>query len=311
MPQCETREKLLNRADWVDSRVSIRSERDTKLYLHQVRSRGKSNTAEKAPVILAHGTFSNHRTCGGLARYLAGLGHDCWLIDYEGHGSSEVSQPSASFESLFLSGTPVAVDYVRQRTGQNPHWIGHSGGGLAALMSVARKPELSKQLRSLVMLGSQACHAGHRLTNRLMLHICKMLTEIMGAVPGKKLGIGPENEEASVMLQWYRWNLETRWAGDDEFDYLQALSHHEQLASLPVLAVAGSGDWFIAPPSACKRLHSLIPGTANKWLECGRANGYSENFSHARLISSRAAAREIWPQVATWIANAEKPLRDP
>lgn len=262
----------------------------------------------RSPVLLAHGTFSNHRTCRGLARYLATLGHDCWLIDYEGHGFSDVVQPPADFETLFLTGTEVALLYLSDLTARPVHWIGHSGGGLAALMALARRPEIADRFRSLVMLGSQASNAAPRLSSRMTLLLFKHMTSLLGYVPGKRLGLGPEDEAAAVMLQWYQWNLEATWQGEDGFDYDKALKQEAALAALPIFTLAGSGDKLIAPADACRRLHDLLPADDKYWMECGVQAGFSEDYSHARLISSRSSAQEIWPKIGDWLNAVDSGL---
>lgn len=291
--------------DWVSARLAVQSSRGARLVLHHVASVKKAGSVSKAGVILAHGTFSNYRTCGALARYLAERGHDCWLLDFEGHGCSNKVLPPADFESMFLSGAIAAIDHVDRTTEGKIHWVGHSGGGLAALMAVARRPELTERLHSLVMLGSQASDAGHAMPHRIVLRLSLLLTRVLGFVPGRVLQLGPENEVAEVMLQWYRWNLRAHWQGAGGFDYMKALREHGNLAALPVLALAGTGDRFIAPPVACRRLHALLPGADNVWQECGVGQGFVEDFTHSRLISSRAAARQIWPRIAEWLAQAE------
>ncbi len=294
-----------DKSDWIASCVDVYCSRGARLTLHRVISDTANVAPSKAPVLLAHGTFSNHRTCGGLARYLSALGHDCWLVDFEGHGHSGTVKPTADFEALFLSGTEAALLHVGEQTGQKIHWIGHSGGGLAALMLLARYPQYTTMLQSLVTLGSQACNAGHTSSARLTLRLFRTLTMLLGFVPAKRIGLGPENEHAKVMLQWYRWNLAATWQGYDGFDYLHALEQHPQLTSVPVFSIAGTGDGFIAPPTACLKLHELLPSNTKNWLECGIAQGFSEDFSHARLISSRTAAREIWPRIGDWLLQME------
>lgn len=286
------------------TRITTRSERGASLALKRL-SRVASNELEHPgePVILAHGTFSNHRTCGGLARYLAGRGYDCWLFDYEGHGDSNKVHPPADFETMFLTGSQSALRYVSNATGQKVHWIGHSGGGLAALMSIAREPKLAGKFQSLVTLASQASDAGQLPSHRLALRAFTLLTRLLGRVPAKALKLGPDDENAEVMQQWYAWNLTARWLGADGFDYSQSLTELNELESLPVLSLAGAGDWFIAPTAACRQLFERLPSKHKSWLECGVQQGYSENYSHARLVSSRPSAREIWPRIGDWLAE--------
>lgn len=286
------------------TRFTVQSDRGATLALQRIDGT-KNGDATVLPVLLAHGTFSNHRTCGGLARYLAARGHDCWLLDYEGHGDSDTVEPSADFESLFLSGTRCALEFVSDTTGRPIHWVGHSGGGLAALMTMARQASLRDRLQSLVTIASQACDAGQLPSHRLILRTFVLLTRALGRVPARRLKLGPDDENATVMQQWYAWNLQGRWTGTDGFDYKQSLGELSELSSLPILGLAGSGDWFIAPANACQRLHDLLPSKRKTWLECGVQQGYSENYSHARLISSRSAAREIWPRIGEWLTQQQ------
>lgn len=290
----------------------MQSTRGARLVLHRLPPSGRPAPGGcTQSVLLAHGTFSNHRTCGGLARHLAAHGHDCWLLDYEGHGhSSSITSPAPDFETLFLSGTAVAIRHVVRTTGQTVHWIGHSGGGLAALMSMVREPDLIDDFRSLVMLGSQANDAAISLPHRVALRLAIPATALLGQVPGKLLKLGPENETAAVMQQWFKWNLRARWRSADGLDYQHALSQLNAMHALPILTFAGSGDRFIAPPSACRKLHEILPSRDKYWLECGTRTGYCEDYTHARLISSRSAAREIWPVIVRWLCQNPPELRD-
>ena len=66
-------------------------------------------------------------------------------------------------------------------------------------------------------------------------------------------------------------------------------------------ALAGRGDRAIAPPAACEDLVRASGSTDKSFLACGRSAGFSENFSHNRLIVSTPARLEVWPRIAAWI----------
>lgn len=292
-----------SKPEWRSEQIELTSDRGANIVLHKV-SPDTESVHIKAPVLLAHGTFSNHRTCAGLARYLASKGYTCWLIDFEGHGNSQEAHPGLNFENMFLSGSKAALQYVYEVSGENVHWVGHSGGGLAALMLLARQPDLCKQLQSLTLLGSQACEAGKPLSRKICLWSATVLSHLLREVPGKAMGLGPENETTDVMLQWYQWNLKGQWQGSDGFNYTRALQRLTPLGKVPVFGLAGSGDHYIAPPLACQNLHAILPVQYKRWQECGLNSGFEEDYSHARLVSSRAAAREIWPQVEHWLTSS-------
>jgi hypothetical protein len=90
--------------------------------------------------------------------------------------------------------------------------------------------------------------------------------------------------------------------GDDGVDYGELLRDLE----LPVLFVAGMGDRFWAPPPACRGLFDLVGSPDKTYLLCGRHAGFSRDFGHADMVTSRAARTEIWPLLANWLRAARR-----
>ena len=261
-------------------------------------SSGRVNRLASSPVILSHGTFSNHRSCRGLAQYLAKSGIDCWILDFQGHGLSERPRSEPNFESMCLEDVQAALEYVSERNSNAPiNWVGHSGGGLAALMYLARNLDRQTQIGKLTILASQATHAGVNSRNRVGIQFCKYITRILKVAPGRWLKIGPENEFAKVMLQWIQWSLEGKWLGVDGFDYEIAIKQID----LPLQCFAGAGDLFIAPVEGCQHLFDCYGGRDKTFHYCGKNTGYNEDYSHARIISSGSAAKEVWPKIADWL----------
>ncbi|MCP8465366.1 alpha/beta hydrolase [Pseudomonas sp. ZM23] len=253
------------------------------------------------PVILTHGTFSNHRSCLGLANYLGAQGFACWLFDWRGHGDSERNDFLHSFDDVAEYDVPAILDAVRQRSGQAaPAWIGHSGGGLIASMWAARNPRLAeRRLRAMVLLGSQATAAGTSLRHRLSIQAFDWVLRWQRIAPSRPKNVGPEAESARLMRQWCQWNLRRRFDSLDGFDYLAGLAG----IAIPVLGLAGSGDRFIAPQAGCRALVEAFATPQAQWLLCGQANGFREDYSHNRLLLSRNASLEIWPRIAQWLAS--------
>lgn len=255
--------------------------------------------ADGVPVVLTHGTFSNHRSCLGLANYLAGQGFACWLFEWRGHGDSERNGFIHSFDDVAEQDVPAILDAVSQRSGQTAlHWIGHSGGGLIVAMWAARHPELAqRRLRSMVLLGSQATAAGASLSHRLAVLGYDWLLRWRRVAPSRAKSVGPEAESARLMRQWCQWNLRRRFDSLAGFDYLAGLAN----VHLPVLGVAGSGDTFIAPVAGCEALVEAFGGNDAKLELFGLATGAREDYSHNRLLLSRNASQEIWPRIAQWL----------
>ncbi len=258
-------------------------------------------------VILAHGTFSNYRSCRGLAKHLSVRGFDCWLLDFQGHGISAVPDVEPDFETMCLQDTGAAIKHVQAASADGKvWWVGHSGGGLAILMYLARNPLQQQLVHGLVMLASQATDAAISRRNRLLIYAAAMATSVLRVAPGKYLGIGPENEFAAVMMQWYRWSLAGNWRGKDGFDYLAALAS----VTVPSCTFSAAADHFIAPPSGCKKLHELLGGSDKIYRLCGRQSGDSEDYTHPRIVSSRSAAVDIWPRVADWLISRRTAVPD-
>ena len=253
-----------------------------------------------APVLLTHGTFSNAQTCTRLAKYLAENGFDCWILELRGHGRSKIGSTHPDFEQFSEFDVPAALRAVRRRTGHKPLlWVGHSGGGLVPLMYLARHPEAGPQIKGIVTLASQATDAGVTWSGWAKIAFSAMGNNLIGYAPGPLFKLGPENEFRSVMNQWFRWNWKGRWTGTDGFDYLEGLSRVEVSA----LCLAGGGDRFIAPYQGCRRLYNALGGPDKRMMLCAKSEGYGEDYSHARIITSRRAQQEIWPVISEWLVK--------
>ncbi len=287
------------------STISIMAADGVRLALHCLPA--DSANTPIAEVVLTHGTFSNANTCFGLAGYLASIGFRCWVLDWRGHGESGAAPRQTTFDSVARLDVPAALHAVLERAGPGPvFWIGHSGGGLIGAMWAARNADLAhSRLRGFIMLGVQASLAGARLRNRLMIQFIDLLMSVTRSAPGHYFGMGPEPENPHLMHQWCRWNIEGRFSGEDEFDYTAALRN----LRIPVLALSGAGDTFIAPSEGCRQLAYAFSGPDITFHLCGIATGFSENYKHDRLILSKPASREIWPMLADWMNKRLQPVQ--
>jgi len=254
-----------------------------------------------APVVLTHGTFSNHRCCMALAEYLARRGLACWVFDWRGHGRSAKAPTPYTFDTVAREDVEAVVAALGTKSGGQPiYWVGHSGGGLIAAMWMARNPaRAAREFGGLVLLASQATAAALTWRNRARVRAMAAWIACGGRLPSWLLRVGPEGEEPRLMRQWCRWGLARTFDGEDGFDYLGALGAVE----VPLLALAGSGDAFIAPEQGCATLANAFGGVDRTYRLCGRDRGFSEDYTHERLIVSRNAARETWPLIGRWLAE--------
>ena len=107
----------------------------TRLFLSRLGDRGSP------PLILAHGTFTNQRSCAPLASHLAARGWQCWLFDWRGHGHSDQPPAAFNFETLASQDVPAVLRVVEENCGPlRPFGLGHSAGAVIASMWLARQP---------------------------------------------------------------------------------------------------------------------------------------------------------------------------
>ncbi len=254
------------------------------------------------PVLFTHGLFSNRQVCAPLAQYLAREGFDCWVLELRGHGASQTPGSKPHPDAWGLYDVPAAVEAVRAVTGESSvQLVAHSVGGLAFLMHLARRPECRTRVSGFVMLGCHATGMYSTLQSRLAADAVRLGMAVLGYAPGPAWRLGPENEPKSVMDVCIGWSRTRRWVGADGCDYLAALAD----LRVPLWSLAGAGDHAIAPAVACRQLYEAIGSPWKRWTLCGRAEGFAEDFTHVRLMVSRAAQREIWPRIGEWLTQSE------
>jgi oxygen-independent coproporphyrinogen-3 oxidase len=257
-----------------------------------------------APVLLTHGTFSNGNVCTRLAAYLATAGFPCWVLELRGHGASGGRERRANFEDFGCLDVPAAIEVVRQRAGtERVFLVGHSGGGLAFLMYLARNSREAARTWGIVTLAAQATGAGIGWQGMVTISMIAAANNLGGRARRRLLRLGPEPEFRGVLNQWFAWNLRRRWHGRDGLDYLTAL----RAVTTPALCFAGAGDRYIAPIDGCRQLFVALGSSDKNFVICGRAEGFAEDYDHARIVASRGSRQEIWPRILAWLQDRTPP----
>jgi len=258
------------------------------------------------PLLLVHGTFSNRNFFlgqreRGLARFLAEHGFDAWVAELRGHGRSGTAGRAAAwrFEDWIRRDAPALVGQVFAETGADRLvWIGHSAGGIIGLGYAGLGEPRSRAIAGLVAIASPA-PTGLGVMQVPLARAAYGITRVMGRFPARMIGIGPEDEHRGIMQQWMRWNISGQWRGDDGTDYFANCAS----ITIPILALAGGGDWAIAPPALCEDLVNATASTDRTFIACGRAEGFAEDYNHNRVVVSASARREVWPLIADWIES--------
>jgi len=95
----------------------------------------------KRPLILFPEFFQNGfvyelKENGSLAEYLATHGFDVWVVHSRGTAHSERGRIPASLDDYAADDIPAIIRFVRKRTGKKPIFLGHSQGGISAILSL-------------------------------------------------------------------------------------------------------------------------------------------------------------------------------
>jgi len=264
-------------------------------------------------IFLTHGTFSDKKVCLGIASYLAGLGHTCYIMEWRGHGSSSIPESRFNFESVATHDYEAAFRYLFDDLKlDNLHCVTHSGGGVGLAMFLVQNPSYITKINSISTFACQAYGAVLNPISYAKILAAKIFTKLLGYIPAKKLGLGPFNESYYTMTQWYDWNLQKNFKSsfiknkdidkqlkpaNERFDYRQGMAN----ITTPIYAISGRGDLFISPAQGCKLFFDEFSHADNVFCEYAKSSGHLEDYDHTRVLMSRNAAKEIWPTVAAWI----------
>ncbi len=254
-------------------------------------------SVEGTHVFLTHGTFSNRKVCLGITEFLVENGFTCWILEWRNHGASSTLDEPYNFEKIGKEDIKAAFEYLFDHEKlEEIDCVTHSGGAISLTINLIEYPQYISKIKKMVFFAGQSSGAAHTIGNRLKILTGKYISKALGQIPAKSLG-RPHNENYSFMKQWFDWNLTNTFSSDTGRDYRLEMSK----IAIPILAIGGSGDNFIAPVVGCKAFLDGFKNPKNKFLTCGKATGYSEDYNHSRLIYSRNAAREIYPEVLGWL----------
>lgn len=127
------------------------------------------------PLILWPGFFQNGHVWDlepgvtSLAEFLQANGYDLWIMHSRGTADSGGCASRAAMDDYASCDIPAVIDYVTAHTGQRPIYVGHSQGGITAIISMmgairrhdgtmalndAAADERQAKLAGLVTLGS-------------------------------------------------------------------------------------------------------------------------------------------------------------
>ena len=258
-------------------------------------------------IVLVHGSFTNRgfwisRKGEGLAKHLLEQGFDVWLMEHRGHGNSPRNQEyfHNTVERYVLHDLAAVNEFVQEKSGDVPFWLGHSLGGVMIASAIASGVLTAENCRGQILLGTQVQERPKYLFIPFVGTLLKFKVKRKGELSGRELKIGPENEPAGVIveyLQRYRWFKGWRF-----YSTAQRLQPAWNTGTaVPLLAIAGMADKTDSA-KACKKFAEQYGGPTSL-LMLGKAHGFERNYGHVDMVVSKGAAQEVWPRISAWLKN--------
>ena len=251
-------------------------------------------------VVLTHGTFSNKKVLNGIAEYLTSKGFTCWVFEWRNHGSSSKSEQKYNFDTIAKEDFYLVLTHLFSIENiKKVDFITHSGGGICLTMFLLENPKFKSNINSITLFGCQAFGAVTSTTSYAKVFIAKYFSKLLGYIPAY-MTKSEENEPYSLMKHWFNWNLSKTFIGENGINYRSKMKE----IRIPILSISGEGDTFIAPTKGCQQYLNAFENQKNRYLLCGKTNGYLENYSHSRILHSRNARKELYPIVLNWMNTA-------
>lgn len=287
------------------------------------------------PVVLCHGLANNHafmefRGEQNLAKFLAGLGFDCFSLDLRGAGQTKPPHEGpwdATFDDHVNFDLPALVDEVCRRTGSTQVvWLGHSLGGAVAL--AAASTTLKARLAALITVGTPIFFPFPKRLTWLMRAatwfapwgqfdstVLKLIAPFAGWTPAPAIAnatanlknVSPLSQRflvANVFAPMWKGVLAqlADWVRHDVFRSLDGrVDYRAGVATLtlPVLVIGGSVD-HLAPPQSSQKYFELLTAP-------GKQLALFEGFGHGDLIIGTRAPDEVYPVLQQFLEKALTP----
>lgn len=271
----------------------------------------KKASIKSQNIFLTHGTFSDKRACLRIANYLAELGHDCYIMEWRGHGHSPKPASKFNFETVATYDFAATFDYLfNDLKLESLHSVTHSGGGACLTMFLIQNPHYIDKIASMTLFACQTYGAVTNARSYAKIFAAKVFNRLLGYIPAQKLKLGPVNESYYTMAQWYDWNLNKNFKSSfiKQINSAKLIDYRQEMSKInvPIYAISAKGDTFISPTAGCKQFFDNFNHPNNRFTEFSKAKGNLSDYTHSRILMSRDAAQEVWPTVANWINKHAK-----
>ncbi|WP_437677559.1 alpha/beta fold hydrolase [Sorangium sp. So ce131] len=301
---------------------------------------GAAAQPDLPPILLVHGIAANHRNQDihpdySLARHLAALGRDVWLLTLRsGLLLTRSERRNVHFSAMARYDLPRAFDVILERTSaRSLDYVGFSMGGMLLYAALGRSvPE--HRVRRVVIVGSPGRISG---PGRLLRHVpARLLPGVPLRLMARSVAFAsewlptplhravanPRNVPPGVtrlalvnciedipaglnadFAAWIGGDGEIRVEGEKVLDGLASVS-------APALFIAGSAD-RIAPVSAVRAAFDAWgrdhPETPKRFLVLGRDFGAREDYGHGDLAVGAYTGAELFEPIARFLGPDAQP----
>jgi len=312
----------------------------SRIELRRVPVSGEGERPALPPVLLVHGIGANHRNNdlhpdASLARYLAALGRDVWLLTLRS-GLGRWTRAEAArvrFAAMVKEDVPLAIATVLARTGAGSvDYVGFSMGGMLLYAALGRTVPVAR-VRRAVIVGSPGRVSAPRHFLPLLRRVPRWLVPgghyKLGAhavafasewmhTPIHRVIYNPDNVDAGMtraalvnmvenipaplnadFLEWAAQGGAIRVDGDPVLPGLAGVE-------IPVLFFAGTAD-RLAPPGAVRAAFdawgSAHAGVDKRMVVLGRSQGARADYGHGDLAMGAHAAAELFEPIGRFLGD--------
>ncbi len=285
-----------------------RTHTDDDVELAVTRLEPADGGAPGAPVVLVHGTFCQRsfwisRKGVGLGPYLRDRGFDVWIVELRGHGRSPKSPGYRTWtaEDMMRFDLPAVQRLVRDETGRDVLWVGHSWGGMAIVGSLAGGWLDRAGVRGAVVLGANITHGDTWLRRPLPRAGAWLLLTALGRVPARLFRLGPEDEPRGYLFDFYQWKGPAPdWRTADGRSYWNGVARID----VPLLAFGAANDTN-DPEPGCRALFEAVGSADKTYVLLAGSEGFSRDYEHVEMIIGKAAQAEVWPRIGDWLQGVK------
>lgn len=279
--------------------------------------------APKVVVALSHAMLVDRRTLDqppgeGLLSLLRAAGAAVLWLDQRGHGrSTPLPRQGASWDyDDLVDDAGVVAGYLAERFPGLPRVaIGHSLFGHVALawqalVSAGSAPLLPRRatgplygydglglLAANVWLPQLEPQRRRWWVKRGFFPLLVATALYRGYLPARDLRIGTADEPLTYLRQLGGWLGQSDWTAQSGHSYLADLPS----VRVPLLSVAGAGDYLLAAPDCQLRFACHTRGPVTH-ITVSRRHGYACEPDHMSLVLDERLV-PLWRQIAAWAVS--------